>query len=312
MTNNQVLIIGSGPSGLTAAIYASRAGLNPILIAGSISQNLVPGGQLMITTEIENYPGFSSIAGPELMDLLFAQAKKFNTEIIEEFATEFEFKDEGYHRVLAGGKWYEAPAIILAMGARAKWLGLANEVKFRNKGISACATCDGPLPMYRDKVIYVVGGGDTACEEALFLSKFASKVYIVHRRDRLRASKIMATRVLQHEKIEILWNTDIVGYIGDERLSGLTLSRNGNRENVSCEALFMAIGHEPNTTPLQNTLVELDYMGYIKVRDNVFTNVDGVFAAGDCHDKAYRQAITASGFGCMASIACERWLSENV
>jgi thioredoxin reductase (NADPH) len=310
----RLVIVGSGPAGLTAAIYAGRAGLKPVLAAGSIRGQAIPGGQLMITTEVENYPGFpEGIAGPELMDRFFAQAKRFDTEVIEDWATHFEFRQGGPHKMKIGGKDFVADAVILANGAAAKWLGNPLEDKFMNNGISACATCDGPLPKFRNKKIYVAGGGDTACEEALFLTNFASRVYLVHRRDELRASKIMRQRVLNHAKIEMVWNTQIVGYKGNNSLDGLVLkdTKSGEVREVDCTGLFIAIGHEPNTKELVGTGIEMDPTGYIVVRDHVHTNIEGVFAAGDNHDTYFRQAITASGFGCMSAITAERWLEAK-
>lgn len=263
---------------------------------------------------MENFPGFpEGIAGPELMERLFAQARNFDAEILEEFASDFEFKAGGPHRMKIGDQVVEADAVILANGARARWLGAPDEARFINMGISACATCDGPLPVFRNKEIYVLGGGDSACEEAIFLTRFASKVFLVHRRDTLRASKVMAARALEHDKIEVLWNTAIVGYKGETALEGLVLQDTQTKEQreVSCGGLFMAIGHVPNTAALQGSAVQLDSTGYIQVRDHVFTNIEGVFAAGDCHDTIYRQAITAAGLGCMAAITAERWLEEK-
>lgn len=310
-----VLILGQGCAGLVSSIYLGRAGLNPVLIAGSCSDTLIPGGQLMITDNIENYPGFpDAISGPDLIELFSRQARQFGAEFIEQFATRFEFKQGGPHRVLVNDEWYSAKAVILAVGARARWLNAINEDVYRNNGLSACATCDGPLPIYRNKKIYVVGGGDTSCQEALFLTKFASKVYIVHRRDSLRASRIMADRVLTHDKIEMVWNSEVVEYLGDgSSLTGLKLKNTLTQEitTVDCAGCFIAIGHEPNTACLRDSMLALDKEGYIEVKDNVYTNIDGVFAAGDCHDKVYRQAITAAGFGCMAAIATERWLDNN-
>jgi thioredoxin reductase (NADPH) len=310
----KLVIVGSGPAGLTAAIYAGRAGLKPVMAAGSVRGQILPGGQLMITTEVENYPGFPEpIEGPELMERFLKQAKNFGTEYYEEWATEFQFKQGGPHKLKIGKQDYEADAIILANGAAAKWLNNPEEDKYRNNGISACATCDGPLPRFKKKKIYVVGGGDTACEEAMFLARFASKVYLVHRRDQLRASKIMQQRVLNHEKIEMVWNTQIVGYKGEKTLDGLVLKDTvtGETREVDCAGLFMAIGHEPNTKELVGTGVELDAEGYIKVQNHVHTNIDGVFAAGDNHDTYFRQAVTAAGFGCMSAITAERWLEAR-
>lgn len=314
MRKTKLLIVGSGPAGLTAAIYAARANLSPVLAAGSILNQTMPGGQLMITTEVENYPGFpEGIQGPELMDRFFQQARRFGTTIIEEWATEFRFKNGGPQQVKVGEEWFEAEAVILANGAAAKWLNNPGEEKFRNNGISACATCDGPLPRFRNKKIFVVGGGDSACEEALFLTNFAEKVFLIHRRDKLRASKVMADRVQQHQKIEVLWNTSIKEYVGNETLEALVLQDTvtGSTRTVECAGLFMAIGHEPNTKYLQGTGIELTKDGYIVVKDNVHTNIEGVFASGDCHDKFFRQAITASGFGCMSAITAERWLEAH-
>lgn len=311
----QLIIIGGGPAGLTAAIYAARAGLNPIVAAGNIRPGETPGGQLMITTEVENFPGFpNGISGPELIEHMKQQAENFGAVIIEEFAkfaTDFKINDNQKQKyvVTIGCQTYETYAIILATGARARWLGLNDEEKFINKGISACATCDGPLPYFRNKPIVVIGGGDSACEEALFLAKFASEVFIIHRRDKLRASKIMTNRVLNHSKIKILWNTRVIEYYGDEFLRGVKIITDDEKDFLDCTGVFMAIGHIPNTEHIPEKLLDKDR--YIKVSNNVYTDIPGVFAAGDCHDTIYRQAITASGFGCMASIAAERWLEEN-
>lgn len=338
--STELIIVGGGPAGLTAGIYAARAGLQPIIAAGNITPFNIPGGQLMITTEVENFPGFPNggISGPELVERMRQQAQDFGAVVVDTFATNFEFDiNNGKHRVTIGDQIYETAAIILANGARARWLELEDEERFRNKGISACATCDGPLPCFRGKDIIVVGGGDTACEEALFLTKFAKKVWLVHRRDKLRASNIMSERVLQNDKIEILWNTNIVGYYGDEvaknnsenneinvlntnvvgyyggsdMLKGVKLrtfiGETEEEYTMDCAGVFMAIGHIPNTDGLERTGL-LNKDGYIKVYNNVYTDIHGVFAAGDCHDTIYRQAITASGFGCMASIAAERYL----
>ena len=311
---HKVIIIGSGPAGLTAAIYTGRANLNPLVAAGEVLTTQLPGGQLMLTTEVENYPGFpEGIQGPELMEKFIQQAKKFGAEIIEEFATDIKKQNDGTFEVKIGETWYPTYAIILAMGANAKWLNAPGEEKFRNKGISACATCDGPLPVYRNKEIYVVGGGDSAMEESLFLTKFASRVTIIHRRDAFRASKIMANRVLTHPKIRVLWNSTISGYKGENQLEKIIIKNveTGKTEEYSVGGLFMAIGHEPATNFLKSSLIELDEKGYVKVKDLVYTNIEGVFAAGDVHDTHFRQAITAAGFGCMAAIYVERWLDSK-
>jgi thioredoxin reductase (NADPH) len=311
MKRVQIIIVGSGPAGLTAAIYAARAGLSPIVAAGSATPTTVPGGQLMITTEVENYPGFpEGIEGPQLMERFKLQATKFGAQIIEEFASEFKFRQGGPHDVKIGPHWFQTDAAILANGAAARWLGLPNEDKFRNNGISACATCDGPLPIFRNKEIYVVGGGDSAVEEATFLTRFAKKVYMLVRSNKMRASKIMQKKALENPKIEILFNTTVDSYIGDIKLRGLVLRNTitGIKREVEAGGLFMAIGHEPMTSVLRNTGLELDEQGYIKVNNNVYTNIEGVFAAGDVHDTHFRQAVTAAGFGCMAAISAERWL----
>jgi thioredoxin reductase (NADPH) len=312
--STRVLIVGGGPAGLTAAIYAARANLEPVVAAGGfLGGSSVPGGQLMITTDVENFPGFpEGVLGPELMDRMRQQAERFGANIIDEFATDFCFNPEGPHRVTVGDQVFEAQAVILAMGAQAKWLGAEGEERYVNRGISACATCDGPLPMFRNQRIVVVGGGDSACEEAAFLARFASEVVMVVRRDELRASKIMAKRVLEHEKIKIRWNTNVVGYYGDEdRLRGVRLSVKGRdaTEELDCSGVFMAIGHEPSTREVAGSGLELDEKGYVVARDGVQTNLRGVFTAGDVHDQHYRQAVTAAGFGCMAAISCERWLN---
>ena len=310
---HKVIIVGAGPAGLTAAIYAGRANLNPLVAAGEVQATDMPGGQLMITTEVENYPGFpEGIQGPDLMDKFMEQAKKFGSTIVEEYATEFDLPQGGPFKVKIGEKWHEAEAVIMATGASARWLNAPGEQKYRNNGISACATCDGPLPIFRNKHIFVVGGGDSAVEEALFLTRFASKVSIIHRRDELRASKIMQKRALENPKIEILWNTVIDGYKGDKFLETLVLKNVKTNEvyedNVG--GLFMAIGHSPNTKFLVNAGLDLEN-GYIKVHDHILTSVDGVFAAGDVHDTHYRQAITAAGFGAMAAITAERWIEAK-
>ena len=306
----KLIIIGGGPSGLTAGIYAARAGLEPVIVTGGFANNNIPGGQLMITTEVENYPGFpEDITGPEIVDKMLKQAIKFGARIVEEFATDFVFGDGG-HKVRVGDMEYTARAVIIATGASARWLGLPGEEKYINNGISACATCDGPLPCFRNKDIYVIGGGDSACEEALFLTRFAKRVFMVHRRDKLRASKIMADRVSDHPDIDILWNTEVDGYIGgdDGMIKQIMLRNDDVQYTVECGGIFIAIGHDPNTKELANSGLELDAAGYVKVTGNVYTNVDGVFAAGDCQDTLFKQAITAAGFGCMAAIAAERWI----
>lgn len=313
MTKHRVIIIGAGPAGLTAAIYAGRANLNPLIAAGEVEATDMPGGQLMLTTDVENYPGFpDGIEGPELMERMMIQAKRFKATIIEEQATNFKFTNGGPFSVKLDEKEYETEALIFANGASAKWLNAPNEGQYMNRGISACATCDGPLPIFRNKHIFVVGGGDSAVEESMFLSKFASQVTLIHRRRELRASKIMQERAFENPKIDIMWDSEILGYEGDQFLEAITVKNveTGNITNHKAGGLFMAIGHTPNTKGLENTELEL-HNGYIAVHENVFTNLDGVFAAGDVHDTEFRQAITAAGFGCMAAIAAERWLEEK-
>lgn len=310
MSIEQVVIVGGGPAGLTAGIYCARADLKPILFIGELDSNHIPGGQLMITTDVENYPGFpSGIQGPLLIEELKSQALKYGTRIIERHVTEFDFdKEGGVHRLLVNDEWISSRSVILANGASAKWLNRIGEEKFKNKGISACATCDGPLPCYRNQTICVVGGGDSACEEALFLSKFASQVFLIHRRDSFRASKVMQERVKQNDKIKILWNTQVVSYKGEDSLEGIVLESEGKQFIVECKGLFIAIGHDPNTKELLWSGIHMTPDGYIDTHNNVFTNLRGVFACGDVHDTHYRQAITASGFGCMAALEVERYL----
>ena len=311
----KVLIIGSGPAGFTAAIYAARAELQPFMFEG-FSSGGSPGGQLMTTTEVENYPGFpgGGIGGPDLMDKFRNQAIEFGTTAIMEDVIEVDLSSRPF-KVKTTSQEKEAHALIIATGATAKRLWLPGEIDggLWTNGISACAVCDGALPPYRNKELVVVGGGDTACEEALFLTKYASKVYLVHRRDSLRASKIMAERAMNHEKMEILWDTVVEDALGDGWLSGVRL-RNVKTDEVrdmECGGLFYGIGHTPNTAFLSDQL-DLDETGYIKVKPGTsYTSVEGVFAAGDVHDKVYRQAITAAGSGCMAALDAERWLAEQ-
>lgn len=307
MSATSVLIIGSGPAGWTAAIYTARANLQPIVFEGP-----QPGGQLTTTTEVENFPGFiHGIQGPELMQVFRDQAKRFETQIISETVDTLEKTEEGF-RVTAAGKTYEAKAVILATGATAKRLGIPSEKALYGKGVSACATCDGFF--FRGKEVMIVGGGDTAMEEALFLTRFASKVFVVHRRDVFRASKIMQERVRAHEKIEILWNTQIIDILGSEvgHVTGVRLQdtvTNETREQ-RIDGVFSAIGHEPNVG-LVKGLVELDEQGYLKtIPGTAKTTVPGLFACGDVQDRHYRQAITAAGSGCMAALDAERYLAS--
>jgi thioredoxin reductase (NADPH) len=300
--------------GLTAAIYAGRANLSPLVAAGETGTGMVPGGQLMITTEVENFPGFpEGVEGPDLIELMQKQAKKFGATIVDQRASEFELPAGGPFKVKVGQQWYMAESVILANGAAAKWLGAPDETKFINHGISACATCDGPLPVFRNKHLFVVGGGDSAIEEATFLTRFASKVTIIHRREQLRASKIMQQRAKDNPKIEFAYNTVITGYQGGKSLESISVHNTETGENAVWPAsgLFMAIGHVPLTSHLQNAGIELDSSGYVIAKNHVDTNIEGVFTAGDVHDTHFRQAVTASGFGCMAAIAAERWIEAK-
>lgn len=301
----KVIIVGSGPAGLTAAIYTARADLKPLMIEG-----MERGGQLMLTTDVENYPGFpDGIMGPQLMEDFRKQAERFETRIMSYDVTKVDFSQRPF-KIWVEDDLYEADSVIISTGASARWLGLESETRLRGHGVSACATCDGFF--FRDKEIAVIGGGDSAAEEALFLTKFASKVYVIHRRDELRASKIMASRVLEHEKIEMIWDTEVEEVLGESLVSGLRL-RNRVTDEVSelpVEGMFLAIGHTPNTAIFKDQ-IDLDDKGYILTGENTMTSVPGVFAAGDVADHVYRQAITAAGMGCQAAIDAERWLDAN-
>lgn len=327
----KVTIIGSGPAGLSAAIYAGRAGLSPLVLGGSPY-----GGQLMLTTEVENFPGFQSIMGPELIETMRKQVKELGVRIIDQNVTSVDFSSEPF-TVSTVDKKIETASVIIATGAKALWLGLESETRLRGKGVSACATCDGFF--FRNKTVVVVGGGDTAMEEALTLTNFASKVYLVHRRDTFRASKIMEERVRKHPKIELILNTQVVEVIGDQKVTGLKLEEIPTKKQTElpADALFVAIGHKPDTEIFKGH-IELDESGYIinttelalsylwgkrKVDDTfkkisstsphygTSTSVLGVFAAGDCVDHTYRQASTASGMGVAAALDTERWLNQR-
>lgn len=301
----KVIIIGSGPAGLTAAIYAARADLEPLMIEG-----LEAGGQLMLTTEVENFPGFpDGIMGPEMMDLFRKQAERFGTRIIRSNVSKVDFTQRPF-KVWIGEDLYEAESIIVSTGASARWLDVPGEEKLRGHGVSACATCDGFF--FRDREIVVVGGGDSAMEEALFLTKFASKVTIVHRRDEFRASAIMAKRALEHDKIEVRWNTVVEEILGEDTVTGVRLrdAMTGEVEDFPTEGVFMAIGHTPNTAVFDGQLAIND-KGYLTTFENTMTSVPGVFGAGDVVDFTYRQAITAAGMGCQAAIDAERWLDAQ-
>ncbi|MFN3485632.1 MAG: thioredoxin-disulfide reductase, partial [Planctomycetota bacterium] len=290
-----VIIVGSGPAGYTAGLYTSRANLSPLLIEGEADQSKrtdLPGGQLMITTEVENYPGFpEGIQGPELMALFRRQAERFGTRVVSGWVDRVDFHRRPF-RLWTGEYEYQARAVILATGAGAKWLGLPSEKALLNRGVSACATCDGALPIFRNKPVAVIGGGDTALEEATFLTRFASKVTVIHRRDQLRASKIMQEKARKNPKIEFLWDTVVTEILDVKagRVTGLRLENVKTHQvwTFECCGVFVAIGHQPNTQVFQGQ-VELDEKGYIKVHRGTFTSVEGVFAAGDCVDHVYRQ-----------------------
>jgi thioredoxin reductase (NADPH) len=302
----RVLIAGSGPAGYTAAIYTGRADLEPVMLAG-----LQFGGQLMLTTEVENYPGFpEGVAGPALMEMFQEQAERFGARILMEDVTRVDLSRRPF-AVESEDHRFTADALIIATGASARWLGIPSEQQLLNRGVSACATCDGAL--YRGKEMAVVGGGDTAMEEALFLTRFASKVTVIHRRDQLRASRIMQDRAFRNEKIEFLWDSVVNEVVGEEYLTAVRVEnrKTGVTRELPVEALFMAIGHKPNTDLVRGQL-ELDDVGYVKVEPGSSrTSVSGVFGCGDVMDPTYRQAITAAGTGCMAAIDAERWLAEQ-
>jgi len=310
----KVVIIGSGPAGWTAALYAARAELNPLVYEGAPSQEMIPGGQLMFTTEIENFPGYpEGITGQEMMADLKKQAERFGTRVVTDDIAKCDFSQRPFVLTSLEGEVSRAHSVIIATGAKAKWLWLENEQRLAKAGggVSACAVCDGALPVFRGEHLLVVGGGDTAMEEADFLTKFAGKVSIVHRRDELRASPIMRDRVLENPKVEMLWNSTVTEVYGDAVITGVQLedTKTGAKRDVECKGLFIAIGHEPNTKFLDGQITT-DETGYIvpKAAGATATNIDGVFAVGDVSDKVYRQAITAAGSGCMGALDCERWL----
>lgn len=313
MDKRKVVIIGSGPAAYTAAIYAARANLFPLVYEGFFSG--VPGGQLMSTTDVENYPGFpDGITGPELMDRFRRQAERFGTTILTEDVVSVDLKSHPF-TVKGSPTTVQAESVIIATGAAAKRLDVpgAKDGEFWQRGVTACAVCDGAMPLFRDKELYVIGGGDSAVEEAVFLTKFGCKVYIVHRRDHLRASKIMIERALRHPKVEIIWNHELVRVEGDNVVRTVVLKDVKTNVETKREAggVFFAIGHEPNTKFLGGQ-VELSDKGYIKVvAGSTYTKIEGLFAAGDVQDPVYRQAISAAGSGCMAALDAERWLSSK-
>tara|TARA_B100000131_G_scaffold118049_1_gene115050 strand:+ start:860 stop:1822 length:963 start_codon:yes stop_codon:yes gene_type:complete len=315
--HRQVIIIGSGPAGLTAAIYSARANLSPLVIEGEPSSTSdQPGGQLMLTTEVENYPGFpEGIMGPDLMQNFRLQAERFGASFLTQKVTRVDFSHSPFQIWIgdpnAEEASYSADSVIVSTGARSVMLELPNEFELVGHGLSTCATCDGFF--FRDQEIAVVGGGDSAMEEATFLSRFASKVTIIHRREELRASKIMQERAFSNPKIDFLWNHEVIRYIGESKLEGITVRdvNSGNEKNIDLSGLFIAIGHKPNTDIFVGQLDLLDN-GYVATKsDSSLTNVPGVFACGDVQDFTYRQAITAAGSGCMAAIDAERWLEEQ-
>jgi thioredoxin reductase (NADPH) len=310
------VIIGSGPAAWTAAVYAARANLNPLVFEGEPVGTEIPGGQLMLTTDIENFPGFpEGITGPELMDRMKAQALRYDTRVISELITSIDLGQFPFTLYPSYGEPVRALTVIVATGAKAKWIGLDNEMRLamNGGGVSACAVCDGALPFYRNKVLAVVGGGDTAMEESLYLTKYASEVVIIHRRDKFRASKVMADRVLGHKKVRVIWNTQLTDIVGDDEIKSLKLKNTvtGEESELDVGGLFIAIGHEPNTKFLNGQL-DLTPHGYIKVAPwRTATSVNGVFAAGDVIDDYYRQAISSAGTGCMAALEAERWLAHQ-
>ena len=306
-----VIIVGSGPAGHTAALYTSRANLKPVMFEGFVAGG-IPGGQLMTTTDVENYPGFpEGIQGPEMMVLFRKQSERFGTRIFTEDVTKVDLKQRPF-TVASSARTMSTHAIIIATGATAKRLNLPGEQRLWTKGMSACAVCDGALPIFRDKELVVVGGGDSAAEESTYLTKFASKVYVIHRRDQLRASKIMQQRVLDNKKIEVIWDTVLEDVLGNDVVNAVKIRNvktNTTRE-LPCGGLFYAIGFTPNTELFKGQL-EVEEHGYVITKPgSTHTSVTGVFACGDVQDKKYRQAVTAAGSGCMAAMDCERWLAE--
>ena len=315
--HERVVIIGSGPAGWTAAIYAARAEMNPLVVEGGISRTMIPGGQLMFTTEVENYPGFrEGVDGQSLMMEMKEQACGFGTRVLTEDVLEVDPTQHPFRLVTSEGKEIFAETVIVATGANANWLGLPNEERLAQSGggVSACAVCDGALPHFRGQVLAVIGGGDTAMEDALYLTKFAKEVVVVVRRDELRASRIMAERAHESEKITFAWNTVVTDVYGDDVITGLQLedTTTGEKRDLDVGGLFVAIGHSPNTGFLQG-VVDLKDNGYVRTPTSwrTETSVSGIFAAGDVMDDYYRQAVTAAGTGCMAALEAERWLAHG-
>ena len=318
----QVVIIGSGPAGWTAAIYAARANLRPVVYVGVPATNpapVLPGGQLMMTTEVENYPGFPhGVTGPEMMQKFQEQAERFGTRVVGDDIVHCDFSQRPFTLKTGDGKTVRAHSVIIATGATANWLGLKNELHLAQTGggVSACAVCDGALPIYRGATVAVVGGGDTAMEEASYLTKFAGKVLIIHRRDSFRAEKIMQDRLFKNPKVEVLWNHTVDEVLGDDTPLGVTAVRarnvnTGDVKDIPCAGFFVAIGHAPASDLVKDQL-ELHNGGYVKVEPGTTrTSIPGVFAAGDLTDHVYRQAVTSAGMGCMAALDAERWLSGH-
>lgn len=300
-----VIILGSGPAGLTAAVYTARAKLQTLVISGNL-----PGGQLMTTSDVENFPGFpNGIFGPELMMNMRQQAERFEATVMDDIATQVDFKHQPF-RILTTDREFEADAVIAATGASPRKLGLKSEETFGGKGVSYCATCDGPF--FKGEDLIVVGGGDSAVEEAIFLTKFAKNVQVVHRKDKLRASRILQERAFDNPKIKFLWNTTVADISGDKKVHAVTLQdiKSNETKKVDVGGIFIAIGHDPNTQVFKGQL-DMDEAGYLKLQNHTHTNVEGVFAAGDVHDHRYRQAVTAAGFGCMAALDVEKYLQEK-
>ncbi|MCY3704584.1 MAG: thioredoxin-disulfide reductase [Gammaproteobacteria bacterium] len=315
--HERVVIIGSGPAAWTAAIYAARAALSPLVVEGAGSRTMIPGGQLMFTTDVENYPGFpEGVTGPEMMDAFRAQALRFDTRVITDDVVEVELEGQPKRLVTGRGQEILADSVIVATGANARWLGVPGEERLAQSGggVSACAVCDGALPYFRGQVVAVVGGGDSAIEDATYMAKFAGRVIVIHRRDQLRASAIMQQRAFDNGKIEFLWNKVVTEVLGDEVITGLWLRDTVTGEESTLEAggMFVAIGHIPNTGFL-NGQVELKANGYIELPTpwRTETSLPGVFAAGDVMDDYYRQAVSAAGTGCMAALDAERWLAHG-
>ena len=304
-TKFDVVIIGAGPSGYTAGIYCSRAGYDTLILSG-----ILPGGQLVNTTDVENYPGFENgVMGPDLMIEMRKQTQRMGTTIVDDEVVNVDFRNSPF-KVLTASEEYEGRAVIIATGANPRKLGLEGEQTFAGKGVSYCATCDGPF--FRNQELIVAGGGDSAIEEATFLTKFATKIHLVHRRNELRASKVMQERAFNNEKIKFHWDSEVVDIKGDQKMQKGIIKNIKTNEETSLDVggLFVAIGHEPNTKLFKNQ-IDLDNEGYIILKNKTHTNIEGVFAAGDVHDRTYRQAVTAAGFGCMAAIDVDKYLTEK-